>query len=131
MKDLLKLFTRQILIFSAFIAFIAVIISFFFPAKTVTPAMPGLIVFFMAIAWLIIRYLMRATGQSFIRFVNAYMLSTGLKLVLLILVIVGYLLLNRQDAVPFLMAFFILYLCYTGFEVYAVLYLSKIQKKSE
>jgi F0F1-type ATP synthase assembly protein I len=91
--------------------------------------LPALIVFFLFISWVIIWYLFRASEKSFIKFVNAFMATTGLKLLTLILVIVGYILLNHGDAIPFLVAFFILYLLYTGFEVYAVLYLSKRQKK--
>jgi hypothetical protein len=129
MNDIMKLFLRRIMIFSAFLAFAGVVLSLVLPAGTITPALPALIVFFLGIAWAIIRYLFRASEKSFVKFVNAFMLSTGLKLLVLILIIVGYIFLNRSDAVPFLGAFFILYLLYTGFEVYAVLYLSKRQKK--
>ena len=129
MKEIIRFFLRRILIFSAFLAFGGVILSLLLPAGTITPALPFLIVFFLALAWTVIRYLFRASEMSFVKFVNAFILSTGLKLLVLILVIVGYILLNRGDAVPFLVAFFILYLLYTGFEVYAILYLSKHQKK--
>jgi hypothetical protein len=129
MNDIMKLFLRRIMIFSAFLAFAGVVLSLVLPAGTITPALPALIVFFLGIAWAIIRYLFRASEKSFVKFVNAFMLSTGLKLLVLILIIVGYIFLNRSDAIPFLGAFFILYLLYTGFEVYAVLYLSKRQKK--
>lgn len=129
MKDIKKLFFRRIMIFSAFLAFAGVILSLVLPAGAVTPVLPALIVFFLFISWVIIWFLFRASEKSFIKFVNAFLATTGLKLLTLILVIVGYILLNRGDAVPFLVAFFILYLLYTGFEVYAVLYLSKRQKK--
>ena len=128
MKDILSLFVKRLLIYSAFLAFAAVILSLALPG-TVSPALPGIIVFYLVISWIIIRFLFRASEKSFVKFVNAFMISTGLKLLVLILVIVGYVLLNRSDVVPFLVAFFILYLFYTGFEVYAVLYLSRRQKK--
>ena len=129
MNDTVKYFFRQIMIYSAFLAFASVILSLLLPAGTITPAMPALIVFFLILTWAIIRYLMKASEKSFVKFVNAFMITTGLKLLLLIIVIVGYIFLNRGDAVPFLVVFFILYLFYTGFEVYTVLYLSKRQKK--
>jgi len=128
MKDILTLFVKRLLIYSAFLAFAAVILSLVLPG-TVSPALPGIIVFYLVVSWIIIRFLFRASEKSFVKFVNAFMISTGLKLLVLILVIVGYVLLNRSDVVPFLVAFFILYLFYTGFEVYAVLYLSRRQKK--
>jgi hypothetical protein len=129
MKDVQKLFFRRIMIYSAFLSFAGVILSLLLPAGYITPALPYLILFFLALTWAITWYLLRASEQSFIRFVNAFMITTGLKLLLLILIIVGYIFLNRPDAVPFLAAFFILYLSYTAFEVYAVLYISRRQKK--
>lgn len=128
MKEILTLFIKRLLIYSAFLAFAAVILSLVFPG-TVSPALPGILVFYLVVTWIIIRFLFRSSEKSFVKFVNAFMISTGLKLLVLILVIVGYVLLNRSDVVPFLVAFFILYLFYTGFEVYAVLYLSRHQKK--
>ena len=58
------------------------------------------------------------------------MITTGLKLILFILVIVIYSLVRKSDAVPFLGSFFILYLWYTGFEIYAILRLIKAGKRS-
>lgn len=129
MKDVQNFFLRRIMIYSAFLAFAGVILSLVLPAGYITPALPYLIVFFLALTWAITWYLLKASEKSFIRFVNAFMLTTGIKLLLLILIIVAYIFLNRPDAVPFLAVFFVLYLCYTGFEVYAVLYLSRRQKK--
>ena len=125
----MRIFIRRILLYSAFLAFAAVILSLLLPSGYLTPALPALIIFFLLVTWLILWYLMKASDKSFIKFVNAFMITTGLKLLLLILVIVAYIFLNRSDAVPFLVAFFILYLFYTGFEVYTVLFLSKHQKR--
>jgi hypothetical protein len=129
MKDIMRTFLRRILIYSAFLAFAAVVLSIILPAGYITPATPLLILFFLLMTWLIIWYLMKASDKSFIRFVNAFMITTGLKLLLLILIIIGYIFMNRSDAVPFIVVFFILYLLYTAFEVYTVLFLSKHQKK--
>ena len=106
MNDTMKYFFRQIMIYSAFLAFAAVILSLLLPAGSITPAMPALIVFFLVLTWAIIRYLMKASEKSFVKFVNAFMITTGLKLLLLIIIIVGYIFLNRGDAVPFLAVFF-------------------------
>jgi hypothetical protein len=129
MKDILRIFFRQIMVYSAFLAFAGVILSLLLPEGHITPALPILLVFFPALTWTIVWYLGRASEKSFIKFVNAYMAATGLKLLLLILIIIAYIFLWKKDAVPFLAAFFILYLCFTGFEVYTVLSISRRQKK--
>ena len=51
-----------------------------------------------------------------ITFVNAFLLTIVLKLFIYVGVMVTYALLNRTDAVPFLISFFILYLLYMVFE---------------
>lgn len=129
MNNLSRLFLKQLLLYSAFLAFTGAILSFVMPDGYLTPAFPALIVFFMVLTAAILWFLLRTGEASFIRFVNAFMLTTGLKLLVLILFIVAYIFLNKGDAVPFVAAFFMLYLFYTGFEVYAVLRLSRRQKK--
>jgi len=54
-----------------------------------------------------------------------YLLITTLKLLLFIAILVIYILLNRKDAVPFGLSFFILYLVYTVFEVISLANYSK------
>lgn len=130
MKEMLKPFLLRLIIFAALVSFLAAILAYLLPSGTVTRTLPFQVVFFMGMTWIITWYLIRATEKSFIKFVNAYMAVTGLKLLLLILVAVGYALLNRPDAVQFLAAFFMLYLLFTGFEVYTVLSLSRRQKRS-
>ncbi len=53
------------------------------------------------------------------------MLATFLKLVLYLVVIVIYLLFNREDVVPFVLTFLVYYLLFTALEVSAV---SKVSK---
>lgn len=122
-------FLRQLLIYAAFLAFCGALLYFFLPAGYLTKAFPLLILFFLGLTWMIVRFLLRATEKSFMKFVNTFMLATGLKLLVLIIIAVAYIFLNRADVIPFLAAFFILYLLFTGFEVYAVITLSKHQKK--
>jgi hypothetical protein len=48
---------------------------------------------------------------------NVYLLTTVIRLFLYVAVMVTYILLNKPDILPFSITFFILYLCYTIFEV--------------
>jgi hypothetical protein len=48
---------------------------------------------------------------------NVYLLTTVIRLFLYVAVMVTYILLNKPDIFPFSITFFILYLCYTIFEV--------------
>jgi hypothetical protein len=44
-------------------------------------------------------------------------------------VLLLYVFIHKEDAVPFILAFFILYMLYTVFEVIAMLKFTKVEKK--
>jgi ABC-type transport system involved in cytochrome c biogenesis permease subunit len=110
-------FLRRILVFSIVLGFIATCIGFLAPARFITPTLPYLFVFFIAITLAGYHFILRSAQTKFIRFINTYLLVTIVKLFLFIGVIFIYLFQNRQDAAPFAISFFILYVCYMIFEV--------------
>ena len=110
-------FLRRILVFSILLGLLAAGIGFLVPARTITPALPYLFVFFIAVTLTGYYFIIRSANTKFIRFINSYLLVTVIKLFLFIGVIFFYLLHNRQDAAPFAFSFLILYLCYMIFEV--------------
>jgi hypothetical protein len=124
-------FLRPLLYFSAIIGLVALVASFIIPDQFITPALPFLIPFFIAVTLLSYHYLIQATSRRFIRFVNVFLLSIVLKLLLYMIVMVVYALLQRADAVPFLLAFFILYLCYTIFESVNIIRFAQKVKQQE
>ena len=111
------IFLRRILIFSFILGLLAMGIKFLLPARNITPALPYLFVFFIAVTLTGYYFIIRSAHTKFIRFINAYLLVTVVKLFIFIGVIFFYLLHNRQDAAPFAFSFLVLYLCYMIFEV--------------
>ena len=110
-------FLRRILIFSIILGLVATCIGFLAPARAITPALPYLFVFFIAVTLTGYYFILRSARTKFIRFINSYLLVTVVKLFLFIGIIFFYLFHNRQDAAPFAISFFVLYLCYMIFEV--------------
>ncbi|MCX6247056.1 MAG: hypothetical protein NTW10_04930 [Bacteroidetes bacterium] len=110
-------FLRRILLFSFVLGFIATGIWMVAPVKYITPALPFLFIFFLAVTLIGYYFILRTIDSKFIKFINAYLLVTVVKLFLFIGVIFLYLWYNRQDAGPFAITFFLLYLCYMIFEV--------------
>lgn len=110
-------FLRRILIFSIILGLLATGIGFLAPARTITPTLPYLFVFFIAVTLTGYYFINRSIQTKFIRFINSYLLVTVVKMFLFIGVIFLYLFHHRQDAAPFAISFFILYLCYMIFEV--------------
>ncbi len=117
MKSLYVSFLQRLLVFSAILGAIAIILYLVMGKAMLTPVLPFLFCFFTAVTLISYYLQLKSTNERFIRYVNAYMLITAGKLLLYALVIIGYVFTHRGDAVPFMIAFFILYLCYTIFEV--------------
>jgi hypothetical protein len=110
-------FLRRILVFSIILGFIGTVIGFLAPARMITPALPYLFVFFIAVTLAGYYFILQSVNKKYIKFINSYLLVTVVKLFMFICVIFFYLLNNRQDAAPFAISFFVLYLCYMIFEV--------------
>jgi len=79
-----------------------------------------LLVFFFLTTALFHYGLLSAARSSNRNIVTYYMLSTAFKLLLYFGIIIGYALLNKGKAVPFIVNFFTLYVFFTVFEVLKV-----------
>ncbi len=117
MKSLNIEFLRRLLYFSAIIGMVMLFTRLFIPREYFSPVLPFLLIFFMATTMISFMVLVHSLTGRLIKFVNTFLLSTLVKLVLFITVMVGYIFLNRSDAIPFMIAFFLLYLLFTVFEV--------------
>lgn len=124
-------FLQHLLIYSAILGAIAIIFYLFLPKHFITPVLPFLFFFFTAITLISYYILLRSLKSKLSRFVNTFLLSTIFKLFLYIGIMILYVLLNRSDAVPFMITFFILYLFYTIFEVVKMIPLTRSQTQEK
>jgi hypothetical protein len=116
MKSAYINYLRRLLIFSAMVGSVTLLCSFLLPNAYISPALPFLIVFFIATSLLSFYYLLQSTEKRFIKFVNTFLLTILIKLFVYAGVMIAYVFIYRSDAIPFMLGFFILYLCYTIFE---------------
>ena len=114
-------FTRGFSIFSAALLLLSLAIYLWFPAIKITPAFPYLLIFMYAFTLVIYNMLSKAISNRLAKFVNAYMLVNFGKLVLYCIIIFVYAWLNRDDAVSFILTFFIYYFLFTAYEITALL----------
>ena len=110
---------------------VAVFLVFILPKTFVTPFLPVLILFFPVVTFITFRFIVKAAHERFIRFLNYFLLTTTVKLFLFIAVLITYMLLNKPDAVPFTLTFFILYLSYTIYEVIHIISYSKLLQENQ
>lgn len=66
-------------------------------------------------------YLIKSSQKEIIKFTPRFMGATGIKMLIYIILMVIYLLIDRNHAVSFLICFLICYLIYTAFEIISIL----------
>lgn len=116
---------KRLLIFSLILGSVTALLFFLLPEKCISPTLPFLFIFFIAVTLVSSYILIRSSQKKFIRYLNVYLLTTVIKLFLYIAIMITYILLNKADILPFSISFFILYLCYTIFEVVWLVSFSK------
>ncbi len=127
MKTLSGKFTISLLVFSVILAAIAYSLTFFMPASNFSPLLPWLFPFFFGVTAGIYFFLASSAKTKFSSFINRFMIATFLKLMIYFMVLLTYIFTHKEDAVRFILAFFILYVAYTVFEVVAMLKFTKNQ----
>ncbi len=107
------------------------IIIFSIPDKYLSPAIPGIIIFFLLLTISVFYFQIKVSLQKTSKMVNFFMIATALRLLLFLVVVISYSLLNKGDAANFIISFFIIYLAFSVFEVIQLLTLQDkiIQKK--
>ena len=121
MKNSFTIFSRSFTLFSVIILLMSLGVYLWLPGWQITPAFPYIVLFFYALSLVIFRLLDRTRQQKISRFANTYMLVNFGKLIFFTLVVIAYALTFRDDAVSFIITFFIYYLLFTTFEVIALL----------
>lgn len=113
----IKKFSFRIIVFSAIVAALTVIFQWLCPAYA-SPALPFIVLFFFVITLTTIYIVLRnTTGTDGRKFVSSYMLSRIIKIFSCLIFLVLYLLLNKNDAMRFAIAFLVIYFLYSIFEV--------------
>lgn len=121
MQQSLTLFFKRILIFSIIIAGLEYLATTLLDPKWVSASWPFIIVFFLSFTVLMHRQLLKSTEGNPKKFVYTFLMMTTVKILLYLAVILIYVMINREDAVGFIVAFFINYFLFTAFELSAVM----------
>lgn len=117
MNQKLRLFTKQLLILATITGLVFIAVAMFLPPEFISPALPYLLVFFVAVTLISFYFIQKKLVSSPSGFVTAFMANSIIRLLLYLVVIVVYAFTYRYDAVNFIISFFILYVIFTSFEV--------------
>jgi len=106
------------------------IFELFFPSKFLLFYV-FLPIIFGAINIVIFRFLIDAGDSTLIKFSNRYLLCTTVKLLGSIFFILGFLIFNKEHAIPFLSTFLVIYLVFLSQEIVGILNFFKKKQKTE
>ena len=73
-------------------------------------------------------YLIKSSQKEIIKFTPRFIGATGIKMLIYFILILIYLLIDREHAAPFLICFLICYFIYTAFEIISILKYLKSNK---
>jgi len=121
----MKSFMIRLIALTAFTEVIALGWWFAMPKQWVSPVLPVLPIFFMSVTFLIHKGFVGAINLRPQQFVTRFMLITTIKLLSFLALLLVYALIFKEDAMQFLLSFFVLYLIFSAFEVIAVMNLNK------
>ncbi|MBN1340912.1 MAG: hypothetical protein JXA03_16410 [Bacteroidales bacterium] len=110
-------FPLYLMIYTLLLAALGYLVSKGLPDGMITPAIIWIYLFFFLVTLAIHELLKWIARKGINSFVNYFMLLTVGKLLFFLTIVLLYALLNRKDAIPFIIAFFTLYLFFTGFEI--------------
>ncbi|OQY00288.1 MAG: hypothetical protein B6I20_09025 [Bacteroidetes bacterium 4572_117] len=119
---MLKKYIIRLLVFSAIISTISYFLFQFALAQYYLPVFPYLISFFITVSVLVHYILLKASDFRIAKFSTFFMGSVSAKLFLYIFFLIIYLLIDKENAVPFLLTFLALYFLFTIFETISLLF---------
>ncbi len=110
-------FTRALIFFSIIMTLISLSAMYVLPANYITPMLPYMLIFFLIISLAVYYFIEKAVTKRFSLFTNYFMIATMLKILIYLTIIILYAFTNKNDAVSFILTFFLFYVSYTTFEV--------------
>lgn len=117
MNSLFRTFLKKIIIFTAIIIGILSIFYYYLPKAYIHPALPFILIFYFTITLVTHYFQLKIKEKKFASFTSNFMIITFLKLLILLTVLLIYVFLNQNNALSFIIWYFIFYILYTVFEV--------------
>ena len=121
MRKKYQQFIIRLTILSLITGILVFILNRLFSAEIISPALPWLIILFYLVTAVVHYALLRISAMNPRKFVGYFMLATFAKLMVYLVVMVAYVFKVKEGMLAFVLAFFILYIIYTVFEVVTIL----------
>ncbi len=113
-------FTRSLILLSAVLLLLIMSWNHFLPSRLTSPHANYILIYFVFSTAIFHHFFIKANAQSPQNFIRTYMASTALKLLLNLIVIIIYILVNREHAIIFVLSFLAIYFVFLIFEIIAL-----------
>ena len=117
MKPELKPFLIRLSLLTIVLMIMAMVLIYTLPEGFVSPSLPFVILYFFFVTLIVHVVTIKATRHSPRQFISYFMATTFIKFFLYVVTVLGYVYFFREDLIPFVISFFVLYIIYTIFEV--------------
>ncbi len=118
---MLKKYILRLITFSVILGVLTFALFKFVLGQYYLPIFPFIIIFFAIVSISVHYILLKASNFRIAKFSTFYMGSTTVKLFLYIIFLIIYVLVDKENAVPFLLTFFVFYFLFTVFETFSLL----------
>jgi len=121
MKSPFFAFLKKLTLFSLSIFLLAFLIFHYLIPVSFINILPFAFLFYFLLTAATHLFLLKVAKQRIQRFIPSFIGATALKLFISLTVLIIYVLLNRIQAIQFILFFFMLYICFSTFEIIAIL----------
>ena len=110
-------YLKNAVVFTALLSLVAGVLSFTLPKEYFVPQIWMILVYFLVISVVFQMVLLQKQKGEPKKYIRAFLASTTIKLFIHMIALIVFALLNRDEAIPLIIAFFCCYLLFTIFEV--------------
>lgn len=128
-EEKMKQFIAKLTAITSITALIGWLVFSFIVPQYYIPVLPWLLLFFFVFTLIIHAYQLNLSKKDFGKFSRSNMLVTFLKLVIYSVFAVVYIANDRENALTFVIALFLIYMVFTFIEVSEITRISKNNKK--
>jgi hypothetical protein len=129
LKTFKNKYLNHTLLISGVLAAIFLILKFGLGIERLSYSSIFIILFFLILSNVLFYLQIKVANERIIRFVNRFMVITGLKLVGFLFIILAYGFFDREGVVSFAIAFLVVYFTFSIFEVIHILKIQKLLTK--
>jgi len=127
----LQRFFLRLSIFSLGLIVIAFLLRTLLPEGSLPAVLPYLFILFFVVTLAVHWIVLKISELKPARFVSYFMLATFGKMVIYFIAVLVYVFTRKEQVLPFILSFFILYIFYTVFEVISILGQTRDPDKSK